>query len=1166
MHKSLSADVAARRLALSMIIVMAVVLASFCVSELSDAKVGDKFYDGGARYEILSEPSGTESGTVSVIGYDSEASDINLDGSTEYCDISYLVTSVGKYAFANCTTLVFASMPYVTVLEDGAFYNCTSLEKATFGSDLTSVTGNPFMGCTSLSEFSGKNNVSEIYLVADSKVVSYAIANEATSLSLPGSITVVGNSAFYNADKVEEVDLGSITSLESYAFDNCDALTSVTLPSSLEEIGDNPFGTCISLTEFRGNYGGIMDDGKMLVTGKKLVSYAMGTQQSSIVIPNDIEEIGKFAFSDCGFLQHLDLGDVKTIGSLAFTSCNGLVTVKFPDNLETMDSYSFSVFFDRDVSVENMRGNYFMDEGAGKLCLAYEITWNNSDGSLIETTLVRENAVPEHDAPEVPSGFAFAGWDPSPVAAVEDATYTAIVSDPTAKYSVQILKTGSDGNVSKSTFKLLFGSEIKADGTSLKVGSYKMSMGVPETDERYTYSFTGWMIDGEPIPESGTTVKGDTVITGTIEAETRSYEVAIATEGNGSVSESSVTVLYGSAVYSEGDVMHVGDVDVVATPGESDADYMYKLSEWKQDAYQVKGTMTVTAVFEAVPLIFYYDQVKYRIVSESEVDVVGYEDGVVAVIIPGSVSNDGVDYVPVSIAEGAFSGCETITSVEIGPTIASIASDSLNCPFLASITVDGENSAYSSLKGTLYDKDKGVLVKFPSAKQRIVIPDSVWKIGEYAFYEAGKAVKEAGGTPFTYAYLPSNVWYIQPYAFYGSTVETLKIHGIYNQISDYAFGDCKSLCYVLFPTSFGTWSVSDTAFDGCVFHDENGEEMEFDVYTMSGHKLVGDGYKDLKIYVPPVGSRIHDCGITFKITSNADSKEVVAVGLDRDNTDTSIYIYSQVVYLGFKWTVASVAPKAFAENNEITEVLCSADVGYRSFWKCGSLQTVKLDCYEVGSYAFASCPNLEKIDTSASYGNGQPLTSIGASAFSSCPSLSSIDLSTVKTIGDKAFFHCALKNVDLSSAESIGGWAFNGNALERVKFGGSLAEVDAHAFGGYVFQDSQGARLSVSAENLRGMEFSGSDKVLKDVFGQSFKVSVSAFPAGFATLNGSTGTLELGVFPYGTSITIRHNILTVGDEEVVAESEWLTFAYYEVCAGNDQSVCEDTLIVAHFTG
>ncbi len=102
-------------------------------------------------------------------------------------------------------------------------------------------------------------------------------------------------------------------------------------------------------------------------------------------------------------------------------------------------------------SVCNSEGNYYTDwyvlkfrtdDGwhldGERIYNTYNITWKNYDGTTLSTSKVRKGVVPEYteSTPTKPTSdgktYIFAGWDVTPVAATEDATYTATFREYTA--------------------------------------------------------------------------------------------------------------------------------------------------------------------------------------------------------------------------------------------------------------------------------------------------------------------------------------------------------------------------------------------------------------------------------------------------------------------------------------------------------------------------------------------------------------------------------------------------------------------------------------------------------------------------------------------------------------------------------------------------------------
>ena len=108
-----------------------------------------------------------------------------------------------------------------------AFSDCTSLTSITIPNSVTSIGDEAFYDCTSL-----------------------------TSVTIPNSVTSIGDDAFSGCTSLTSVTIpNSVTSIGDWAFAGCTSLTSVTIPNSVTSIGDYAFYCCTSLTGvyFKGN-------------------------------------------------------------------------------------------------------------------------------------------------------------------------------------------------------------------------------------------------------------------------------------------------------------------------------------------------------------------------------------------------------------------------------------------------------------------------------------------------------------------------------------------------------------------------------------------------------------------------------------------------------------------------------------------------------------------------------------------------------------------------------------------------------------------------------------------------------------------------------------------------------------------------------------------------
>lgn len=131
------------------------------------------------------------------------------------------------------------------------------------------------------------------------------------SITLPDSITMIGERAFGNCRNLQAIQLPSgITEISWAMFSGCRSLKSIALPDSVTSIQNYAFDTCDWLTE--------------------------------IHIPDSVTTIGDCAFRNCWGLQTVDLGDgVRSIGNSAFSDCTSLTQIRISDNVTTIGDNAF---------------------------------------------------------------------------------------------------------------------------------------------------------------------------------------------------------------------------------------------------------------------------------------------------------------------------------------------------------------------------------------------------------------------------------------------------------------------------------------------------------------------------------------------------------------------------------------------------------------------------------------------------------------------------------------------------------------------------------------------------------------------------------------------------------------------------------------------------------
>ena len=218
------------------------------------------------------------------------------------------VTSIGEYAFYECSSLTAITIPEgVTWIGNSAFYGCSSLTAITIPESVTSIGEWAFEGCSSL-----------------------------TTITIPEGVTSIGWGAFYGCSSLTSITLPEgVTSIEGYAFTECRSLTAITIPESVTSIGSSAFSGCSSLTSIT------IPEGVTSI-GERAFCYC--TSLTSITIPKSVTSIGYSAFSGCSSLTAITFPEnsqLTSIGEGAFNGCWSLTTITLPEGVTSIGREAF---------------------------------------------------------------------------------------------------------------------------------------------------------------------------------------------------------------------------------------------------------------------------------------------------------------------------------------------------------------------------------------------------------------------------------------------------------------------------------------------------------------------------------------------------------------------------------------------------------------------------------------------------------------------------------------------------------------------------------------------------------------------------------------------------------------------------------------------------------
>ncbi len=248
---------------------------------------------------------------------DRYSGEVVIPSSVTYNAQTYSVTSIGDYAFYECTGLTSVTIPNsVTSIGSYAFGYCSGLTSVTIPNSVTSIGNGAFYGCTGL-----------------------------TSVTIPNSVTSIGGSAFEGCSGLTSIEIpNSVTSIGNYAFYLCTGLTGeLVIPNSVTSIGNHAFLNCSSLTSLSVEAGNTVYDSRnncnaIIKTSTNTLIF--GCQNTTI--PNSVTSIGDYAFYGCSGLTSVTIpNSVTSIGNGAFYGCSGLTSVTIGNSVTSIGDHAF---------------------------------------------------------------------------------------------------------------------------------------------------------------------------------------------------------------------------------------------------------------------------------------------------------------------------------------------------------------------------------------------------------------------------------------------------------------------------------------------------------------------------------------------------------------------------------------------------------------------------------------------------------------------------------------------------------------------------------------------------------------------------------------------------------------------------------------------------------
>ena len=420
---------------------------------------------------------------------------------------------------------------------------------------------------------------------------------------------------------------------------------------------------------------------------------------------------------------------------------------------------------------------------------------------------------------------------------------------------------------------------------------------------------------------------------------------------------------------------------------------------------------------------------------------------------PNNYIRNKAPYRVTSIEDGAFSGCSSLTSINITNSVTYIGSRAFSgCSSLRSINIP--NGVTIIGKYAFSDCSSLTSINIPNGVTRIeeyafigcsgltsiTIPNTVTTIGEWAFNGCtGEIIIDCN--------IPSASLSSYQYGvFYNSKFTKLTIGSSVTEIGNYAFYSHDSLKIVTIGDR--VTMIGESAFFGCssVTSVTIGESVR----TIGGGAFFGcSSLKSVTIpnSVTTIGeSAFFGCSSVTSVTIG-ESVRTIGGGA-----------FSKCTCLNeFRGRYAADNGRCLIKNNTIIAYAQASGTTYTipnsvvligewAFQSCDSLISVDIHngVTTIGRWAFSGCSSLRSINIP------NRVTRIEDGAFSGCSSLTSITIpDNVTSIGNDAFSGCTgilIVNCNIPNATSDSFGFFHGSEFTKVSIGDSVTSIGDYAF------------------------------------------------------------------------------------------------------------------------
>ena len=377
--------------------------------------IGEAAFDLCSNLPSINIPSSVVSIGVDAFENCQALTDVYISDIAAWCNVDFDTLTSNPLFYA---TRLYLNNELVTdlVIPDGV----STIKSLVFqGECLTSISLPESIMSVALGAFSWCYNVNNVY-IAHTEVIpfvgrsnynlwcngelvtEYRFPDETTNIDnrlsgcksiqkviIPDGAQSIDKSAFSQCSNLSQIVIpDGVSTIGDNAFLNCSGLKNITIGAGVTSISPSSFNGCVSL-----EYIEVVDN--RIYDSRGYCNAIIETATNTLImgcktttIPNTINVIGNYAFSDCVGLTDVTIpNSVSTIGRQAFTDCTSLTSVTVGKGVTSIGNLAF-------VGCKNLAEVHISDLAAWCNTVMHGTIWECAYNLYLNDNLVVDLVIP----------------------------------------------------------------------------------------------------------------------------------------------------------------------------------------------------------------------------------------------------------------------------------------------------------------------------------------------------------------------------------------------------------------------------------------------------------------------------------------------------------------------------------------------------------------------------------------------------------------------------------------------------------------------------------------------------------------------------------------------------------------------------------------------------